>query len=62
MHEAVPYLGNEPHNLLKELGWEMLSYWSQYYEQTQVFKTCCCHFKKIEEMKKAFYADYFSPS
>jgi anaerobic magnesium-protoporphyrin IX monomethyl ester cyclase len=62
MCEAVPYPGTELYNLVKELGWEMPSEWSQYHEQTQVFKNSLLPLQKIEEMKKAFYDDFFSPS
>ncbi|MCJ7559088.1 B12-binding domain-containing radical SAM protein [Candidatus Bathyarchaeota archaeon] len=62
MCEADPYPGTEFYNLLKDLGWEMSSDWSQYHEQTQVFKNPLLPLQKIEEMKKAFYDDFFSPS
>jgi hypothetical protein len=62
MCEAVPYPGTELYNLLKDLGWEMSSDWSQYHEQTQVFKSSLLPLQKIEETKKAFYDYFFSPS
>ena len=62
MCEAVPYPGTEFYNLLKDLGWEMSTDWSQYHEQTQVFKNPLLPLQKIEEMKKAFYDHFFSPS
>jgi anaerobic magnesium-protoporphyrin IX monomethyl ester cyclase len=62
MCEAVPYPGTELYNLLKNLGWEMSSDWSRYHEHTQVFKNPLLPLQKIEEMKKALYDDFFSPS
>jgi anaerobic magnesium-protoporphyrin IX monomethyl ester cyclase len=62
MCEAVPYPGTELYNLLKDLGWEMSSDWSQYHEQTQVFKSPLLPLQKIEETKKAFYDHFFSTS
>lgn len=60
--EAVPYPGTELYSLVKDLGWEMSSEWSQYHEHTQIFKNPLLPLQKIEEMKKAFYDDFFSPS
>ncbi len=60
MCEAVPYPGTELYDLVKELGWGMSSDWSQYHEQTQVFKSPLLSLQKIEETKKAFYDHYFS--
>jgi anaerobic magnesium-protoporphyrin IX monomethyl ester cyclase len=62
MCEAVPYPGTELYDLVKELGWEMSSDWSQYHEQTQVFKSPLLPLQTIEETKKAFYDHFFSPS
>jgi anaerobic magnesium-protoporphyrin IX monomethyl ester cyclase len=60
--EAVPYPGTELHDVVKELGWKMSPDWSQYHEQTQVFKSPLLPLEKIEETKKAFYDHFFSPS
>jgi anaerobic magnesium-protoporphyrin IX monomethyl ester cyclase len=62
MCEAVPYPGTELYDLVKELGWKMSPDWSQYHEQTQVFKSPLLPLQKIEETKKAFYDHFFSPS
>jgi anaerobic magnesium-protoporphyrin IX monomethyl ester cyclase len=62
MCEAVPYPGTELYDLVKELGWKMSPDWSQYHEQTQVFKSPLLPLQKIEETKKAFYDRFFSPS
>ncbi|MCW4047437.1 MAG: B12-binding domain-containing radical SAM protein [Candidatus Bathyarchaeota archaeon] len=62
MCEAVPYPGTELYNLVKELGWEMPASWNQYHEQTQVFKNPILPLQKMEEMKKAFYDEFFSPA
>jgi anaerobic magnesium-protoporphyrin IX monomethyl ester cyclase len=62
MCEAVPYPGTELYDLVKELSWKMSPDWSQYHEQTQVFKSPLLPLQKIEETKKAFYDHFFSPS
>jgi anaerobic magnesium-protoporphyrin IX monomethyl ester cyclase len=62
MCEAVPYPGTELYDLLKDLGWEMSKDWSQYHEQTQVFKNQLLPLEKLEETKKAFYDSFFSPT
>jgi anaerobic magnesium-protoporphyrin IX monomethyl ester cyclase len=62
MCEAVPYPGTELYSLVKDLGWELSSEWSQYHEHTQIFKNPLLPLQKIEEMKKAFFDDFFSPS
>jgi radical SAM superfamily enzyme YgiQ (UPF0313 family) len=62
MCEAVPYPGTELYTLVKELGLEMTSDWSQYHEATQVFKNSLLPPQKIEEVKKAVFDDFFSPS
>ena len=61
MCEAVPYPGTEMHSLVKELGWEMSPDWNQYHEQTQVFKNPLLPLQIIEQKKKAFYDEFFSP-
>ena len=61
MCEAVPYPGTELYNIVKGLGWEMTSDWSQYHEQTQVFKNPLLPLEFIEQKKKAFYDEFFSP-
>jgi anaerobic magnesium-protoporphyrin IX monomethyl ester cyclase len=62
MCEAVPYPGTELYNLVKDLGWELSSKWSQYHEHTQIFQNPLLPLEKIEKMKKAFFDDFFSPS
>jgi anaerobic magnesium-protoporphyrin IX monomethyl ester cyclase len=62
MCEAVPYPGTELYSLVKDLGWELSSEWSQYHEHTQIFKNPLLPLEKIEKMKKAFFDDFFSPS
>jgi radical SAM superfamily enzyme YgiQ (UPF0313 family) len=62
MCEAVPYPGTELYSLVKELGWELSSQWSQYHEHTQIFKNPLLPLQTIEKMKKAFFDDFFSPS
>ncbi len=62
MCEAVPYPGTEMHEYVKKLGLEMSSDWSQYHEQTQVFKNELLPLAKLEETKKQFYDKYFSPT
>jgi len=61
MCEAVPYPGTELYTIVKDLGWEMSSDWSQYHEQTQVFKNPLLPLEYIEQKKKAFYDEFFSP-
>jgi radical SAM superfamily enzyme YgiQ (UPF0313 family) len=60
--EAVPYPGTELYDLVKALGWEMSTDWSQFHEQTQVFKSPLLSLQQIEKTKKAFYDHYFSVS
>lgn len=62
MCEAVPYPGTELYSLVKDLGWELSSEWSQYHEHTQIFKNPLLPLQEIEKMKKAFFDDFFSPS
>jgi radical SAM superfamily enzyme YgiQ (UPF0313 family) len=62
MCDAVPYPGTELYKLLKDSGMEMSSEWSRYHEETQVFKNPLLPLQKIEEMKKAFYDQFFSAS
>jgi radical SAM superfamily enzyme YgiQ (UPF0313 family) len=62
MCEAVPYPGTELYSLVKELGWELSSQWSQYHEHTQIFQNPLLPLQTIEKMKKAFFDDFFSPS
>ena len=61
---AIPYPGTELHNLLKDLGWEPSREWKNYDEQnpTQVFKNPLLSSEKIEEVRKKFYDQFFSPS
>src|SRR3990172_8329818 len=61
---AIPYPGTELHNLLKDLGWEPSKEWKNYDEQnpTQVFKNPLLSSEKIEEVRKKFYDQFFSPS
>jgi radical SAM superfamily enzyme YgiQ (UPF0313 family) len=62
MCEAVPYPGTELYSLVKDLGWELSSEWSQYHEHTQIFKNPLLPLETIEKMKKAFFDEFFSPS
>jgi anaerobic magnesium-protoporphyrin IX monomethyl ester cyclase len=62
MCEAVPYPGTELYSLVKDLGWELSSKWSQYHEHTQIFQNPLLPLEKIEKMKKAFFDSFFSPS
>ena len=62
MCEAVPYPGTELYDYTKHLGLELSKDWSQYHEQTQVFKNKLLPLEKLEETKKAFYDKYFSPT
>ena len=61
---AIPYPGTELFNLLKDQGVEMSTEWEEYDEQnpTQVFKNLLLPPEKIEEMRKTFYDQFFSPS
>jgi anaerobic magnesium-protoporphyrin IX monomethyl ester cyclase len=61
---AIPYPGTELYNLLKDLGWETSKEWKNYDEQnpTQVFKNQLLSSEKIEEARKKFYDQFFSPS
>lgn len=61
MCEAVPYPGTELYDYAKKLGLELSKDWSQYHEQTQVFKNELLPLEKLEETKKEFYDSYFSP-
>ena len=61
MCEAVPYPGTELYDYAKGLGLELSSDWSQYHEQTQVFKNPLLSQEKLEQTKKDFYDHYFSP-
>jgi radical SAM superfamily enzyme YgiQ (UPF0313 family) len=61
MCEAVPYPGTELYDYAKGLGLELSSDWSQYHEQTQVFKNPLLSQDKLEQTKKDFYDHYFSP-
>ena len=60
--QAIPYPGTDLYDLLKELGWEMSTEWNHYDEQTQVFKNPILPPQKIEEMRRTFYNNFFSPS
>jgi anaerobic magnesium-protoporphyrin IX monomethyl ester cyclase len=62
MCEAVPYPGTEMYEVVKKLGWEMSRDWSQFHEQTQVFKNPLLPLEMIEQKKKAFYDEFFSPN
>ena len=62
MCEAVPYPGTEMYNVVKKLGWQMSEDWSQFHEQTQVFKNPLLPLEMIERKKKAFYDEFFSPA
>ena len=62
MCEAVPYPGTEMYNVVKNLGWAMSEDWSQFHEQTQVFKNPLLPLEFLEQKKKAFYDEFFSPS
>ncbi len=62
MCEAVPFPGTELYDYVKELGLEMPKDWSQYHEQTQVFKNALLPLEKLEETKKEFYDSFFSPT
>jgi radical SAM superfamily enzyme YgiQ (UPF0313 family) len=62
MCEAVPYPGTELYTLVRDLGWELPSKWSQYHEHTQIFKNPLLPLETIEKMKKAFFDEFFSPS
>jgi anaerobic magnesium-protoporphyrin IX monomethyl ester cyclase len=62
MCEAVPYPGTELYEYTKQLGLELATDWSQYHEQTQVFKNELLSLAKLEQTKKAFYDSYFSPT
>jgi anaerobic magnesium-protoporphyrin IX monomethyl ester cyclase len=61
---AIPYPGTELYNLLKDLGWDTSKDWKNYDEQnpTQVFKNQLLSSEKIDEVKKKFYDQFFSPS
>lgn len=60
--EAVPYPGTEMYNVIKNLDWPMSEDWSQFHEQTQVFKNPLLPLEFIERKKKAFYDEFFSPT
>ena len=62
MCEAVPYPGTELYEYTKKLGLELNTDWTQYHEQTQVFKNDLLPLSKLEETKKQFYDRYFSPT
>ena len=62
MCEAVPYPGTELYEYTKKLGLELNTDWTQYHEQTQVFKNDLLPLPKLEETKKQFYDKYFSPT
>ena len=62
MCEAVPYPGTELYDYAKSLGLELSSDWSQYHEQTQVFKNTLLPLEKLEQTKKDFYDKYLSPT
>jgi len=61
---AIPYPGTELYNLLKDLGWVTSKEWKNYDEQnpTQVFRNPLLSSEKIEEVRKKFYDQFFSPS
>jgi anaerobic magnesium-protoporphyrin IX monomethyl ester cyclase len=60
--QAIPYPGTELFDLLRELGWEVSTEWNHYDEQSQVFKNPLLAPQKIEELRGAFYNQFFSPS
>ncbi|MCL2359534.1 MAG: B12-binding domain-containing radical SAM protein [Nitrososphaerota archaeon] len=60
MCEAVPYPGTELAYFIKELGLEVDANWNQYREETQIFKNTLLPLERLEEVKKAFFDDYFS--
>jgi len=62
MCEAVPYPGTEMYNVVKKLGWQMSEDWSQFHEQTQVFRNPLLPLEMIERKKNAFYDEFFSPA
>ena len=62
MCEAVPYPGTELYEYTKKLGLNLSKDWTQYHEQTQVFKNELLPLEKLEETKKQFYDRYFSPT
>ena len=59
---AIPYPGTELYDLLQELGWEMTTDWEHFDEQTLVFKNPDISPEKIEEMRRTFFNQFFSPS
>ncbi len=60
--EAVPYPGTEMYNVVKKLGWPMAEDWTQFHEQTQVFKNPMLPLEYIERKKREFYDEFFSPT
>ncbi len=59
---AIPYPGTELHDLLQELGWEMTTDWEHFDEQTLVFRNPYISPEKIEEVRRTFFNQFFSPS
>jgi radical SAM superfamily enzyme YgiQ (UPF0313 family) len=60
--EAVPYPGTELYQILKNSDIKMSTDWNQYHEQTQVFNNPMLSLKKMEEIKREFYDNFFSPA
>ncbi len=59
---AIPYPGTELLDLLQELGWEMTTDWEHFDEQTLVFRNPGISPEKIEEVRRNFFNQFFSPS
>jgi anaerobic magnesium-protoporphyrin IX monomethyl ester cyclase len=62
MCEAVPYPGTELYEFTKSLNLELTKDWSQYHEQTQVFKNDLLPLEKLTQTKKEFYDRFLTPS
>jgi anaerobic magnesium-protoporphyrin IX monomethyl ester cyclase len=62
MCQAIPYPGTEMAEQLENLGWPMDPEWNHYDEVTPIFKSPLLPQELIDETRKQFFNDFFSPS
>ena len=59
---ATPYPGTALRELVKELGWNMSTEWSQYDLQTPVFENPLIANDDLLKARKEFYNNFYSPT
>ena len=59
---ATPYPGTDLYDLVHKLGWKMSPDWSRYDTMNSVFENPDLPGEKLDELRKDFYSDFYSPS